>query len=124
MGLNKSSEHHWKSFVYFLLISRLGISTTSAKTSQKIRVPKQKKTHVSTYKGTGRSAFNKDFGVRAEGTDASIKSPSTPTETSSSEEETSSEEESEYEDDEEEEMPPPIDISTVSTSLSPPPSSL
>ncbi|KAB8295315.1 hypothetical protein EYC80_007218 [Monilinia laxa] len=86
---------------------------TSAKVSQKIRVPKKKKTHVSTYKGTGRSAFDKDFNARADGTNTPIKSPSTPTESSSSEEETSSEEESDYEDDEEEEMPPPVDISTV-----------
>lgn len=97
-----------------ILISRLEISTTPAKISQKIRAPKQKKTHISTYKGTGRSAFDKDSNVRADGANTPTKS-STPTESSTSEEETSSEEESDYEDEEEEDMPPPIDISTVST---------
>ncbi|TGO37173.1 hypothetical protein BHYA_0104g00310 [Botrytis hyacinthi] len=93
-------------------LNKSKISTTPAKISQKNRAPKQKKTHVSTYKGTGRSAFDKDSGVRSDGTNTPTKS-STPTESSTSEEETSSEEESDYEDEEEEDMPPPIDISTV-----------
>lgn len=114
VGLNKSSEYHWTLLFTSILTYRLE-TLSSAKVSQKIRLPKKKKTHVSTYKGTGRSAFDKDFNVRADGTNTPIKSPSTPTESSSSEEETSSEEESDYEDEEEEEMPPPIDISTVST---------
>ncbi|KAF7861529.1 hypothetical protein EAF04_008092 [Stromatinia cepivora] len=88
-------------------------TSTPAKISQKIRVPREKKTNVSTYKGTGRSAFDKDFNIRADGTNTPNKSPATSTESSSSEQESSSEEESEYEDDDEEEMPPPIDISTV-----------
>jgi hypothetical protein len=93
----------------------LGLSATPARVSKKIRVPKEKTKHVSSYKGTGRSAFDKVSVLRADGSSTPVKSPSTPTETSSSEEDSTSEEESDYED-EDDEMPPPIDISTVSNS--------
>ncbi|PQE23351.1 C-x8-C-x5-C-x3-H type zinc finger protein [Rutstroemia sp. NJR-2017a WRK4] len=88
------------------------LSATPARVSKKIRVPKEKTKHVSSYKGTGRSAFDKVSALRADGSSTPVKSPSTPTETSSSEEDSTSEEESDYED-EDDEIPSPIDISTV-----------
>lgn len=68
---------------------------------------------MSKYKGTSqasRALAIKAGNLREDDQSASVKSPSTPTETSSSEDESdSSEEESEYEDDE----MPVVDISTV-----------
>ncbi|CZR59883.1 related to tpa inducible protein [Phialocephala subalpina] len=92
----------------------LSRSLTPARSStKKGRPPKEPKSTVSKYKGTSQAsrALAIKAGTLREGDQlASVKSPSTPTETSSSEDESgSSEEESEYEDDE----MPVTDISTV-----------
>ncbi|KAF8852157.1 hypothetical protein BDZ45DRAFT_123708 [Acephala macrosclerotiorum] len=97
----------------------LSSSLTPARSTKKGRPPKEPKSTVSKYKGTSqasRALAVKAGTLREDDQSASVKSPSTPTETSSSEDESnSSEEESEYEDDE----IPVIDISTVRGEMRP-----
>jgi hypothetical protein len=99
-----------------LTSSRLGTAAPARISTKKIKVkaPKEPKPAITKYKGTSqgpRMALDKLVNLRSDDTAGSVKSPSTPTETSSSEEEPSSEEESEYEEDED---MPVKDISEVS----------
>lgn len=104
------------SLILFTDETRLGILTPAQASSKSVRPPKEKKKPiVSTYKGTSQAAkqaTDKVTNLRdGDGNlSATIKRPSSPTESSSSEEESSSDEESEYGDDE----MPVVDISTVS----------